>query len=134
MMAATAPISLKLQERGLRRPRLREAVFKGLFEHPDLLRREALLEQFQSGAGRPGLVPAVQGLVGYDILDQLSEVDVPTLIVWGRNDRVVPPQDAVAYGERLRNSRTVIFNDTGHLPQLERPVRFNRVLETFLAE
>jgi pimeloyl-ACP methyl ester carboxylesterase len=134
MMAATAPISLKLQERGLRRPRLREAVFKGLFEHPDLLRREALLEQFQSGAGRPGLVPAVQGLVGYDILDQLSEVDVPTLIVWGRNDRVVPPQDAVAFGERLRNSRTVIFNDTGHLPQLERPVRFNRVLETFLAE
>jgi len=98
------------------------------------LRREALLEQFQNGAGRPGLVPAVQGLVGYDILDQLSEVDVPTLIVWGRNDRVVPPQDAVAYGERLRNSRTVIFNDTGHLPQLERPVRFNRLLETFLAE
>jgi pimeloyl-ACP methyl ester carboxylesterase len=134
MMAATAPVSLKLQERGLRRPRLREAVFKGLFQHPELLRREALLEQFQNGAGRPGLVPAVQGLVGYDILDQLSEVDVPTLIVWGRNDRVVPPQDAVAYGQRLRNSRTVIFDDTGHLPQLERPVRFNRVLETFLAE
>jgi pimeloyl-ACP methyl ester carboxylesterase len=28
----------------------------------------------------------------------------------------------------------VIFVDTGHLPQLERPVRFNRILETFLAE
>ena len=97
------------------------------------LRRELLLEQFQNGAGRPGFLPAVQGLVGYDILDQLTEVEVPTLIVWGRNDRVVPPQDAAGFAERLRNSQTVIFDDTGHLPQLERPTRFNRVLETFLA-
>ena len=36
------------------------AVFKGLFQHPELLRTEVILEQFQNGAGRPGLVPAVQ--------------------------------------------------------------------------
>jgi pimeloyl-ACP methyl ester carboxylesterase len=133
MATAAAPLLLRLQERGLRRPRVRWATFKGLFQHPEALRRELLLETFQSGAGRPGFLPAVQGLVGYDILDQLAEVDVPTLIVWGRNDRVVPPQDAAGFAQRLRNSRTVIFDDTGHLPQLERPTRFNRVLETFLA-
>jgi pimeloyl-ACP methyl ester carboxylesterase len=134
MATAAAPLLLKLQERGMRRPRIRQAIFKGLFQHPEALRRELLLEQFQNGAGRPGFLPAVQGLVGYDILDQLTEVEVPTLIVWGRNDRVVPPQDAVGYGQRLRNSQTVIFDDTGHLPQLERPVRFNRLLEAFLAD
>jgi pimeloyl-ACP methyl ester carboxylesterase len=134
MGAATAPLALKLQESGLRRPRLRSTLFAGLFHHPDRLRRELLFEQFHNGAGRPGLVPAVQGLVGYDILDRLEDVEVPTLIVWGRNDRVVPAQDAIGFGRRLRNSRTVIFDDTGHLPQLERPMRFNRVLETFLAE
>jgi pimeloyl-ACP methyl ester carboxylesterase len=133
MATAAAPLLLMLQERGLRRPRVRSATFKGLFQHPEELRRELLLETFQNGAGRPGFLPAVQGLVGYDILDQLTEVDVPTLIVWGRNDRVVPPQDAAGFAQRLRNSRTVIFDDTGHLPQLERPTRFNRVLETFLA-
>jgi pimeloyl-ACP methyl ester carboxylesterase len=134
MATGAAPLLLRLQERGMRRPRLRSATFKGLFQHPELLDRELLLEQFHNGAGRPGFLPAVQGLVGYEILDQLGDVDVPTLIVWGRNDRVVPPQDAVSYGQQLRNSRTVIFDDTGHLPQLERPVRFNRVLETFLNE
>jgi len=133
MATAAAPLLLKLQQRGLRRPRVRWATFKGLFQHPEALRRELLLETFHNGAGRPGFLAAVQGLVGYDILDQLAEVDVPTLIVWGRNDRVVPPQDAVGFAQRLRNSRTVIFDDTGHLPQLERPTRFNRVLETFLA-
>jgi pimeloyl-ACP methyl ester carboxylesterase len=132
MAAGAAPLLLKAQERGLRRPRLRDAIFSGLFQHPSRLRTELLLEQFQSGAGKPGLLPAVQGLVGYDILEKLSDVDVPTLIVWGRNDRVVPPHDAFGYASRLRNSSTVIFDDTGHLPQIERPVRFNRVLETFL--
>jgi pimeloyl-ACP methyl ester carboxylesterase len=134
MATGSAPLLLRLQERGMRRPRLRYATFKGLFQHPELLRRELLLEQFHNGAGRPGFLPAVQGLVGYEILDQLDDVDVATLIVWGRKDHIVPPQDAVDYGHHLRNSRTVIFDDTGHVPQLERPVRFNRILETFLAE
>jgi len=134
MATASAPFLMRLQERGLRRPRVRYATFKGLFQHPEQLRRELLLEQFHNGAGKPGFLPAVQGLIGYDMLDQLDEVEVPTLIVWGRNDHVVPPQDAIDYGRHLRNSRTVIFDDTGHLPQLERPARFNRILETFLTE
>jgi pimeloyl-ACP methyl ester carboxylesterase len=133
MATGAAPLLLRLQERGMRRPRIRHATFRGLFQHPELLRRELLLEQFHNGTGRPGFLPAVQGLVGYEIVDQLDDVEVPTVIVWGRNDHVVPPQDALDYGGHLRNSRTVIFDDTGHVPQLERPVRFNRVLETFLA-
>jgi pimeloyl-ACP methyl ester carboxylesterase len=133
MLTGTAPMLIRVQERGMRRPRLRYATFRGLLQHPELLRRELLLEQFHNGTGRPGFLPAVQGLVGYEIVDRLDDVEVPTVIVWGRNDHVVPAQDALGYGQHLQNSRTVIFDDTGHVPQLERPVRFNRVLETFLA-
>ena len=81
-----------------------------------------------------GFVDALGSLAGYDFLDRLAEVEVPTLIVWGRNDNVVPPGDALQYGRLLRNSRTLIFDDTGHVPMAERPVRFNRELATFLAE
>jgi pimeloyl-ACP methyl ester carboxylesterase len=131
---ATAPLTLRIFDRGLRRPGIRRALFGGLFYNPNRLRTELLWECFEHGQGRPGMLPAVRGLIGYDILDRLEDVEVPTLIVWGRNDHVVPPNDAVGYGRRLRNSRTVIFDKTGHLPMAERPVRFNRVLETFLAE
>ena len=131
---ATAPLTLRIFDRGLRRPGIRRALFGGLFYYPNRLRTELLWECFEHGQGRPGMLPAVRGLIGYDILDRLEDVEVPTLIVWGRNDHVVPPSDAVGYGRRLRNSRTVIFDKTGHLPMAERPVRFNRVLETFLAE
>jgi pimeloyl-ACP methyl ester carboxylesterase len=134
MGIATAPLLLKLEGRALRRPRLRQATFSGLFYAPHRLRSELVYEFFEHGTGKPGLVPAVRGLIGYDILDRLEEVEVPTLIVWGRDDHIVPPNDALGYGERLRNSRTVIFDHTGHLPMAERPVRFNRVLEAFLAE
>jgi len=134
MGIATAPLTFRLVDGGMRRPRLRHALFAGLFYAPNRLRRELLWECFHHGNGRPGVLPAVRGLFGYDILDRLEDVDVPTLIVWGRNDHVVPPNDAIGYGRRLHNSRTVIFDKTGHLPMAERPVRFNGVLETFLAE
>ena len=57
-----------------------------------------------TATGRPGFLPALQALLGYDILDRLRDVEVPTLIVWGRNDMVVPAGDARAFGQRLRNS------------------------------
>lgn len=134
MGAAVAPIALRYQERGFLRPRIRHAMFQGLFDRPDLLRPELLWELLANGAGRPGLVPVVKRLFGYEILEELEQVDVPTLIVWGRNDRVVPAKDALGYAEHLRNSSTVIFDRTGHCPQLERPLRFNRLLEAFLDE
>jgi pimeloyl-ACP methyl ester carboxylesterase len=132
MGIVTAPLAVRYEERALRRPRIRRIVFGGVFHDPQSLRTELLYEFFHHGTGKPGMLPAVRGLIGYDILDRLEDVEVPTLIVWGRNDHVVPPNDARGYGQRLRNSSTVIFDKTGHVPMAERPVRFNRVLETFL--
>jgi pimeloyl-ACP methyl ester carboxylesterase len=134
MARAAAPLALRYRERALRRPKLRNRMVRQLFFRPAELPRELIWEIVQGGMHAPGLVAAIGGLAGYDILDRLEDVEVPTLIVWGRNDHVVPPNDAIGYGRRLRNSRTVIFDKTGHLPMAERPVRFNRVLETFLAE
>jgi pimeloyl-ACP methyl ester carboxylesterase len=132
--AAAAPIGLKWQDRALLRPGMRHLAFRQIVRWPLRLRRELLWEQFHHGAAKPGFLPALEGLIGYDLLDRLEEVETPTLIIWGRDDRVVPAGDAAEYARRLRNSRTVIFADTGHLPQLERPVRFNRLLDSFLAD
>jgi pimeloyl-ACP methyl ester carboxylesterase len=134
MLAASAPLMLRFQESTFRRPGVRSALFQGVFHRPNELRRELLWEQLQSGPGRPGFAEALTNLLGYDILDRLEEVEVPTLIVWGRQDRVVPSSDAAEWGRRLSNSRTVILDQTGHVPQMERPVRFNRLLEAFVGE
>ena len=70
-----------------------------------------------------------RGLAG-----RLHRITAKTLIVWGRNDRVVPVPAALSYKKRIgENAELVIFDHCGHVPQIERPERFNRVLEDFLA-
>lgn len=134
MIAAGAPYAFNLQTRSFRRPRARAAAFRGLARHPEQLRAELLWEFFDGGNRGDGFTDALTSLAGYDILDRLEQVELPALIVWGRNDNVVPPADAAQYARRLRNSATVIFDDCGHLVQAEHPVRFNRLLDGFLTK
>ncbi len=133
MVAVSAPLVMNVQTRSFRRPRARAAAFRGLVHRPEALRAELLWEFFNGGQRGDGFGDALTSLAGYDILDRLEEVEEQTLIVWGRNDRVVPPADAAHFARRLRNSKTVIFGECGHLVQAERPVRFNRLLDGFLA-
>jgi pimeloyl-ACP methyl ester carboxylesterase len=134
MAVAASPLVLRFEQSALKRARIRHWAFRMVFHYPHRLRKELIWEFFDNGTGRPGFLAALGALLGYDILDRLSDVEVPTLIVWGRNDRIITSADALEYGQLLSNSRTVIFDETGHVPMAERPVRFNRVLETFLAE
>jgi 2-hydroxy-6-oxonona-2,4-dienedioate hydrolase len=54
--------------------------------------------------------------------------------VWGRNDILVPVGDAERYEELIgSHARKLIFEDTGHVPMIERPNRFNPLVAQFLA-
>jgi pimeloyl-ACP methyl ester carboxylesterase len=130
---AAAPIAFRYQMSGIRRPRLRRGAFQGVFHDPGALRPELLFEVTMTALRSPGYADAITTLVGYDIRDRLAEIEVPTLVVWGRNDRVVPVPAARAYERRIGdNAELVIFDECGHVPQMERPVRFNRIVEEFL--
>jgi pimeloyl-ACP methyl ester carboxylesterase len=131
--AAMAPYAFKVHEQALTRPVLRHYALGGVFYKPTALRPEILWENVHAGLDAPGFLAAVQGLVGYDFTDRLPEIEVPTLIVWGRQDRVVPPADGQEFERLIPGSRLVVFDRCGHVPQLEKPARFNALLEEFLA-
>jgi pimeloyl-ACP methyl ester carboxylesterase len=132
LLAASAPLMLELRERGMRRWRLRYAIFRNIFHAPHRLRPE-LLWEFANGAQEaPGFLPALGALLGYDFLDRLERVRMPSLIVWGRDDRVIPAADALEFERHIEESRLVVFDRCGHVAMAERPVRFNRLLEQFL--
>jgi pimeloyl-ACP methyl ester carboxylesterase len=57
----------------------------------------------------------------------------PTLIIWGQQDRLVPPDHARILEAKLPRSRTILFDECGHLPQLEQPQKFNEAVLDFLA-
>lgn len=67
-------------------------------------------------------------------MDRLHELKVPTLIVHGEKDRLVPLQYARQAHQRIRGSRLYVIPECGHWPQREKPEEFTRVLLDFLRE
>jgi pimeloyl-ACP methyl ester carboxylesterase len=115
------------------RPRARRLVFGPFFRYPERLRDDLLLEQILGGMQRAdGFEQALRATLHHDIRDRLGDIDIPTLVVAGLSDRVIPVAAAVSYHRRIPHSRLEVFERTGHLPQLERPLRFNALLDEFL--
>jgi pimeloyl-ACP methyl ester carboxylesterase len=113
--------------------RTRYAMFRFVIRYPSRLRKELLWEQMASGLPCPGFADALDAVIEYDARDRLEEIEIPTMIVWGMDDWVIPSMAALSYHRRIPQSRLEIFEHTGHVPQMERPGRFNRVLDEFLS-
>jgi len=116
-----------------RRARLRKLLLWHAFAHPDRL-PPALTAEVIAGAGRPSLLPGLRAMTGYPNRDRVGEIACPTLIVWGANDRLVPLRDADEFERRIAGSRKIVYPETGHVPEIERPVCFNEDLRAFLEE
>jgi pimeloyl-ACP methyl ester carboxylesterase len=101
--------------------------------HPRRL-HPALVVELMTGTGKPGAARAAVELATYDFKDRVPDIACPTLIVWGDTDHLVPVSCAAGYEDAIPEARKLIYADTGHVPMLERPARFNADLDAFLAE
>jgi pimeloyl-ACP methyl ester carboxylesterase len=104
------------------------------FRYPQYVSDELAHEMVRSARRTDGFLPALQALAGYDLEEELPKISCPTLIVWGANDQLVSVKDAERLEDLIPDSRREVFERTGHVAMLERPERFNRLLEEFLAE
>ncbi len=82
--------------------------------------RKALVQRF------------VQAPLGIDE-GRIRELRVPTLILWGGRDRLIPAEYGGVFLRDIAGSRLVIFDDLGHVPQEEDPARTVAAVESFLA-
>ena len=117
----------------IRRPRLRHLAFGLITRHPSRIPAETLFEM-SMGAGRRGFLPALEAHLDYDFRERLPEIRCPTLIIWGEDDVIIPARDADEYERSIKGSRKIVFDDTGHVPMIERPVTFNDCVLEFLRE
>jgi pimeloyl-ACP methyl ester carboxylesterase len=117
----------------VKRPRLRRLALQPIVRYPERLSIPLATELVQ-GANAPGFLKSFEALMSYSCRDKLEQIEVPVLIVWGRNDMLVPVADAEMFDHLIgENGHHVVFEDTGHLPMLERPSRFNELLGSFIA-
>lgn len=66
------------------------------------------------------------------VADLLPGIHTPTLLIWGKEDKITPLHVAWEFEEMLPQAELVVFDHCGHVPMMEKPVDFNRVLETYL--
>lgn len=65
----------------------------------------------------PGLLPAIA---------------TPTLLVWGRQDAIVPMSSCEIYRESIPDARVAVLEDCGHMPEMEKPEEFAEAVVEFL--
>ncbi len=88
--------------------------------------------QFANRRWRLGLLRTVRGTMDHCVRDRLVLVSRPTLIVSGREDRIVDPKQAASAAKLLPRGHHVCIPQCGHAPQMERPWRTNRLVLRFL--
>jgi pimeloyl-ACP methyl ester carboxylesterase len=112
-----------------------------LFARPWRVPREWIKEQYRL-ARLPGFLEAqlatVRAQVGLRgqrevLVDRLSHLKVPTLVVWGARDRVLPYSQGQEAAARLPEGTLELVPDCGHAPHVEQPERFVSGLGEFLS-
>jgi 2-hydroxy-6-oxonona-2,4-dienedioate hydrolase len=101
---------------------------------------EALVDQFLTLRVTTGDGYTISSIVDSirrkeDFLNnRLGEIKVPTLIIWGKQDGLLPFSDAETFKNGIAGSKLVVLDPCGHTPQFERPLEFNQEVIQFLGE
>lgn len=81
--------------------------------------RRALAQRFAQA--RPG-----------ELAERIPELKLPTLILWGGHDELIPPEAAARFHRDISGSQLVMFDDLGHVPHEEDPARTVAAVKEFL--
>lgn len=113
--------------------------------HDPALATPDMVEEKYALAAMPGAHKAflrtLRGFLSFggfprDQLDALylamAAMTQPTLVIWGRDDKFLPARHAEILKARLANAKVVLFDQCGHMPQIEHPEAFNEAAVAFL--
>lgn len=115
-------LSEKIGELFFDRSKLREADIDRA--HAELSRRE----------GARAMVRLSKSARRNHLGERIGEIRTPTLLVWGREDVVTPPEAAEIFHRTIKGSRLVWFDRCGHAPMIESPDEFSTALRDFVRE
>ncbi|MFC4259898.1 alpha/beta fold hydrolase [Marinobacter lacisalsi] len=100
------PLASVMEEKAMAREEVNEAIFEAIRSSGEIMSLESVL----------------------------SSVEAPALIVWGRQDRVLAPENAEVFAEGIQTSRVVLLDGVGHVPMLEVPERSANLWHDFLQQ
>lgn len=99
-------------------------------------RMDVLLQMNQMSMQHPtpkhGMVRQMQAIQGHDTYARLPLISVPTLVVTGKEDGLVPPENSLTIAQRIPNADLVFLSNASHLFNIELPEATNAVVQGFI--
>jgi len=105
------------------------------FYDPAMATKELVDEVFEITKNRIKVIKIIalaKSAIRNNLGEELNQIQIPTLLIWGKNDTVTPPFVAEEFHKLIPNSQLHFIDKCGHAPMMEVPGEFNDLLFTFL--
>jgi pimeloyl-ACP methyl ester carboxylesterase len=105
------------------------------FYDPATATKELVDEVYQTVNDRIKVVKILalaKSAIRHNMANDIHNIKVPVCLIWGRDDKITPPEVAVEFNQLLPDSELNWVDKCGHAPMMERPVEFNGYLKKFL--
>jgi len=135
-LANTAPGGAVFERLPVRRRMVRLSL-RQVFHDPALVTEERF-DEYLAPLQRPGATASILSLLASragdpgQVAAAAARVSVPTLVIWGKQDRWIPVEHADRFLAAIPGARKVVLDPCGHLPQEERPGDVVPLLREFL--
>lgn len=115
-----------------------EEFIKKVFHKDSITNKPELVEQLRTVVFSNSEHIITQGLIALaersETCSNLDAINIPTLIICGREDAVTPLDESKFMNKNIKNSVLHVINMAGHVSNLEEPTKFNKLLSDFLMD
>jgi pimeloyl-ACP methyl ester carboxylesterase len=105
------------------------------FYDPETATDELVNEVFETINDRHKVIRILamaKSAIRHNMKKDLRKITMPVSLIWGRDDKITPPEVAVEFNELLPNAELHWIDKCGHAPMMEQPEEFNKYLAMFL--
>ncbi|MES2874774.1 MAG: alpha/beta hydrolase [Bacteroidota bacterium] len=105
------------------------------FYNPATATKELVDEVYQTVNDRVKVIRILamaKSAIRHNMSKDIYKIKVPVCLIWGKNDKITPPDVAIEFHELLPNSELYWIDECGHAPMMEQPEEFNVYLKQFL--
>lgn len=78
------------------------------------------------------ILAMAKSAIRHNMAKDVHKIKVPVALIWGKDDKITPPEVAVEFNQLIPNSELHWVDKCGHAAMMERPVEFNALLKVFL--
>ena len=112
-----------------------EGKVKEVFYHDEIATPELIDQVFEIVNDRIKAIKTLsiaKSAIRHNMAENLPDMNVPTCLIWGKQDIVTPPEVANDFDRLMPDSELFWIDECGHAPMMEHPEEFNQLLEDWL--